>query len=78
MNVKGGETETLNIIFAKSVNVVRGPTDAAAAPASWYENPWLWVAVGVVVVGGGTAGIIAATSSGSQPNPGSSGVVFKP
>ncbi len=28
--------------------------------ASWYKNPWLWTAVGVVAVGATTGGILAA------------------
>lgn len=59
------------------------PTDTPEAPRAddgeWYESPWLWVAVGVVVIGGVATGI-ALGSGGSDtmapPYSGSTGVVI--
>jgi len=31
---------------------------------SWYENPWIWVGVGTLIVGGIVGGILAATKGG--------------
>jgi tetratricopeptide (TPR) repeat protein len=63
LNVKGGETETLHIDFDRPSSVNGGQ---AADSSRWYESPWLWVAVGVVVAGATTGIVVAATSSGDN------------
>lgn len=40
------------------------PPPAPATP--WYKRWWVWTLVGVVVIGGTTAGIVAATRDGSD------------
>jgi len=43
------------------------PRRSVQAPATpWYKRWWVWTLVGVVVVGGATAGVIAATRDGSD------------
>jgi tetratricopeptide (TPR) repeat protein len=63
LTVRGGETETLNIVFAKSLRQSPVSTDSPVSESSWYESPWLWVAVGVVAAGVATGVVVAATSS---------------
>ena len=39
------------------------------APRRWYRSPWLWTAVGVLVVGGATVGVCAAAGCFASPGP---------
>lgn len=46
------------------------PTPGAtreATPTGILRSPWFWTAVGVVVAGGVTAGVVLATRSGEEP-----------
>lgn len=55
-----GEERTLDIEFQ------RPRERAQPSEARWYQSPWLWVAVGAVVLGGAAAGIAVAASPGSS------------
>ena len=39
---------------------------SSVARSSWLESPWLWLALGVAVAGGVTAGVIAAAGEGDR------------
>lgn len=58
LSVQGGEQNTLNVVLSRSSAPASAPLKARR---SWYKSPWLWTAVGVVVVGGAAgAGYAAA------------------
>jgi hypothetical protein len=63
VSLKGGERETLTIVFS--------PSEAAEASATsrrWVKSPWLWTAVGVVVAGA-AVGTGVALARGSERGP---------
>jgi hypothetical protein len=84
LNVQGGELQTLNIVLVNApaplVNTP-APLVYTRAPVSeppketrrWYKSPWLWAAVGVVVVGASAAGVGYAAARGNEPTPASGG-----
>ena len=77
LSFKGGEEQTLHVAFSRPV----GPQRAAPAPAEplrgaeqprrdsrrWVKSPWLWTAVGLLVVGAavGTGVAVARRNDGS-------------
>lgn len=76
LSVRGGEEETLSITFKKSL-IVSGPRQV---DRPWYAHPWVWVAVGAVIVGAATTGIVLAATSEpatAQASGGSSGIVVE-
>jgi hypothetical protein len=72
----GGEERTLDVVF-QHPHAARA--DASSHDEHWYQSPWLWVAVGVVVVAGATTAVVLATRPEPTPEPllgGTSGVVI--
>ncbi|MEJ0061773.1 MAG: S8 family peptidase [Alphaproteobacteria bacterium] len=53
----------------KTIQSYSPPTAYEMSQTTWWERNWPWVALGTVVVGGATAGIIIATSSKSEDAP---------
>lgn len=47
VHAQGGATQTLTIVFTRAIQA----EESAPSRRSWVKNPWLWSAVGVVVVG---------------------------
>lgn len=66
LKVSGGETLDWQI-------TMREATEELAAKPRWYKNPWLWTAVGVVVVGAATGAGFALRDPGSKLSPAEGG-----
>jgi hypothetical protein len=63
-SVQGGERKTVTIVFAQPL---RKETDTQATNRRhWHRSPWLWGAVGALVAGGVTAGILASQQGGTK------------
>jgi hypothetical protein len=86
LSLKGGEEQVLRVVFSRPADVEQAVTATSAAPDTgvkadapprkrWYRSPWLWTAVGVVVVGAAAGTAVAlAPGGGSASGPdGSSG-----
>lgn len=56
LTVRGGETETVVILFRPTAE----PVAERGSARGWYKSPWLWGGIGAVLVGGVTAGALAA------------------
>lgn len=72
----GGEERTLDVVFQRPHEA---RSDASHHDEHWYQSPWLWVAVGAVVVAGATTAVVFATRPEPKPEPpvgGTSGVVI--
>jgi len=66
-------TEPLDQHTASSTSATR----ARHAEARWYQSPWFWAALGVVVAGGVAGTVVALTSGSSDKQTGqASGVVL--
>jgi hypothetical protein len=77
LQVTGGEQQTLDIHLERPA--VATNRDAPTEHSAWYESPWLWLSVGVVVSAGAVVGIALATSNHDKMEPalgGTSGVVI--
>lgn len=77
LSLSGGEERTLNVELRRPPgDHVRDTTDSGAR---WYQNPWLWTAVGIVVIAGGTAAGFAIANSlrADPPRAGTSGVLIQ-
>lgn len=73
----GGEARTLDVVFQRPL-----PTTSEGATGQdehWYQSPWLWVAVGVVVAAGATTAVVLTTNQAGKDTPygGTSGVVIR-
>ena len=57
----------------------RARLDAMHAPArAFYEEPWLWVIIGVIAIGAVATGLIVGAQGGTQgPIPGDDGAVVR-
>jgi hypothetical protein len=58
----GGDEARLSI----GLRPLAGPRDAAGRERKLYRNPWLWTAVGVVVVGAATGTAVGLSSGGAR------------
>lgn len=73
--MSGGEERTLDVVFQRPHLT---SADAGDQDEHWYQSPWLWVAVGVVVAASATTAVVIATRQ-ERPEPllgGTSGVVI--
>jgi tetratricopeptide (TPR) repeat protein len=61
VSVTGGAQSTMRVAL-KRANVQRGQDDARA----WYRSPWLWSAVGLVVVSAAAGSAIAVSRGGGE------------
>lgn len=68
--VRGGEQRVVRVSLERVP--VRSATDQQPRASGWYKSPWLWTAVGVVVVGAGTGTAIALTRGDGKPYAGTS------
>ncbi len=66
LHARGGATHTLSIELAPGLALASTDMRTDAGESSWYESPWFWAAVGVVVVGTVTGGVIAASRDGGR------------
>jgi tetratricopeptide (TPR) repeat protein len=80
LNVKGGEDKKLSIILAADDTTSADDGTRSEKPASgkrWYKSPWLWVSLGVVVVGAGVATAVVLTrDKDPQQDKGTTGITL--
>lgn len=65
----GGDFQHLTILFSKPTPVATLEKRADSRPRRWYENRWLWGAVGVVAAGAATGTAIALSKDDSKVRP---------
>jgi tetratricopeptide (TPR) repeat protein len=72
--LSGGEQRTINVELKQPYAAERRDVKES----SWYASPWLWVAVGTVVIAGAATGVVLASNprTAEQPFGGTSGVVI--
>lgn len=78
LEIRGGERETLRIELLRLTHDSSLGSDGRDTKRPLYKNPWLWSALGVVIVGAAAGTAIALTRNGDSPKtgavyPGSSG-----
>jgi tetratricopeptide (TPR) repeat protein len=68
LEIHGGEQKTLRVALAALSGASSEQHDASGPEAKrpLYKNPWLWTALGVVVVGAAAGTAIALTHDGSS------------
>jgi hypothetical protein len=86
LSIKGAEQQRVVVQLTPSASVTKAPVLALAStperrdkPPLW-KNPWLWTAVGLVVAGGITAGVLLGTrrdAKDPEPIPGDIGGVVQ-
>ncbi|HEX6244879.1 MAG TPA: PEGA domain-containing protein [Polyangiales bacterium] len=66
VSVTGGEQKTLSVMLAASALMLPGQD---AEPRRWYQSPWLWAGVGVVVAGAAVGLGVGLTRDERTPEP---------
>ena len=64
LSIQGGEQQRVSIALVPQPQAAKDKKDR-----SWYNSPWLWASVGVVVAGAATATGVVLSRPDHEPAP---------
>lgn len=67
VNVQSDQLNKVSIVFSRPLpSEQRDAEPVRESKSRWYRSPWLWTAVGAVVAGSVTAGLVISQHSGGR------------